>query len=34
MTYLLDTNTCIQYLRQRNQLVIQRIQAHAPAELR
>src|SRR4051812_21609079 len=34
MSYLLDTNTCIQYLRRKNQLVVQRIQSRPPADLR
>lgn len=32
--YLLDTNTCIQYLRNKNALVVQRINARRPDELR
>ena len=32
--YLLDTNTCIQYLRKKNALVVQRIHARRPDELR
>ena len=34
MTYLLDTNTCIEYLRKKNPLVVQRVQARRPDELR
>jgi tRNA(fMet)-specific endonuclease VapC len=33
-TYLLDTNTCIEYLRRRNAGVLRRMQMHAPSELR
>jgi tRNA(fMet)-specific endonuclease VapC len=32
--FLLDTNTCIAYLRKRNASVINRIQARSPDELR
>lgn len=32
--FLLDTNTCAVYLRNRNSLVVQRIQARRPDELR
>lgn len=32
--YLLDTNTCAAYLRNRNALVVQRIRARRPDELR
>jgi len=32
--YLLDTNTCIHYLRQRNQKVVQQIQARQPSDIR
>jgi tRNA(fMet)-specific endonuclease VapC len=32
--YLLDTNACVEYLRNRNPLVVQRIKARQPAELR
>ena len=32
--YLLDTNVCIQFLRQRHAGVVQRIQSHQPSELR
>jgi tRNA(fMet)-specific endonuclease VapC len=31
--YLLDTNVCIEYLRNRNQQVIQRVQARKPSEI-
>ena len=34
MTYLLDTNVCIQFLRQRHAGVVQRVQSHQPSELR
>jgi tRNA(fMet)-specific endonuclease VapC len=34
MIYLLDTNACIQYLRNRQALVVQRIQQRSPADLR
>ncbi len=34
MIYLLDTNACVDYLRQRNAPVVQRIAARVPAELR
>jgi tRNA(fMet)-specific endonuclease VapC len=34
MIYLLDTNTCIQYLRKKNPHVVRRIQAHSAADLR
>ena len=34
MIYLLDTNAWIQFLRNRNALVVQRIRAHQPSELR
>lgn len=34
MIYLLDTNVWIQFLRNRNALVVQRIHAHQPSELR
>lgn len=33
MTYLLDINTCIEYLRQKNSRVIQRIQAVAVTDI-
>lgn len=32
--YLLDTNTCIHYLRQRNPHVVRRIQARPPQDIR
>jgi tRNA(fMet)-specific endonuclease VapC len=32
--YLLDTDTCVEYLRQANSLVVQRIRAKSPNELR
>ncbi len=34
MLYLLDTNVCVEYLRNRNPLVVQRINARQPAEMR
>lgn len=34
MIYLLDTNAWIQFLRNRNALVVQRIHTHQPADLR
>ncbi|MGH7201096.1 MAG: type II toxin-antitoxin system VapC family toxin, partial [Planctomycetaceae bacterium] len=34
MLYLLDTNTCVEHLRNRNPRVTQRIQATPPNELR
>jgi tRNA(fMet)-specific endonuclease VapC len=34
MIYLLDTNVWVQFLRNRNALVVQRIHAHQPAEIR
>lgn len=34
MIYLLDTNVWIQFLRNRHALVVQRIKAHQPSELR
>lgn len=34
MSYLLDTNVCIQFLRQRHAGVVRRIQSHQPSELR
>src|ERR1017187_3547870 len=34
MIYLLDTNVWVQFLRNRNALVVQRIHAHQPSELR
>jgi tRNA(fMet)-specific endonuclease VapC len=34
MIYLLDTNAWVQFLRNKNALVVQRIQAHHPSELR
>ncbi len=34
MIYLLDTNAWVQFLRNRHALVVQRIQARQPAELR
>jgi tRNA(fMet)-specific endonuclease VapC len=34
MTYLLDTNAWVQFLRNRHALVVQRIHARQPAELR
>jgi len=34
MTYLLDTNVCVQYLRGRNPLVLQRLQATPPHDVR
>jgi len=34
MTYLLDTNAWVQFLRNKNALVVQRIQAHQPPDLR
>jgi tRNA(fMet)-specific endonuclease VapC len=33
MTYLLDTNTCVEYLRQRNLAVIERISATLSSEI-
>jgi len=33
-TYLLDTNTCVHYLRKRNPHVVRRIQARPPQEIR
>jgi tRNA(fMet)-specific endonuclease VapC len=32
--FLLDTNTCVAYLRNRNPLVVQRMQARRPDEIR
>jgi tRNA(fMet)-specific endonuclease VapC len=32
--YLLDTNVCIEYLRNRDPLLVQRIRARPPAEIR
>lgn len=34
MIYLLDTNACVEYLRQRNSPLIQRIAAHPAGDLR
>jgi tRNA(fMet)-specific endonuclease VapC len=34
MIYLLDTNVWVEFLRNRNALVVQRIHAHQPSELR
>ena len=34
MIYLLDTNACVEYLRQRNAKVVQRIAATSPSDLR
>lgn len=34
MIYMLDTNVCIQFLRQRHAGVVQRVQSHQPSELR
>ncbi len=34
MIYLLDTNTCVEYLRQRNALVVARIAVTPPSDLR
>lgn len=34
MIYLLDTNAWVQFLRNKNALVVQRIQARQPADLR
>ncbi|MSQ94253.1 MAG: type II toxin-antitoxin system VapC family toxin [Gemmataceae bacterium] len=34
MIYLLDTNVWVQFLRNKNALVVQRIHAHQPSELR
>lgn len=34
MIYLLDTNVWVQFLRNRNALVVQRIHAHQPSEIR
>ncbi len=34
MPYLLDTNTCVEYLRNRNQLVVQRLRATPPDQVR
>ena len=34
MLYLLDTNECVEYLRNRNPLVVQRINARQPADMR
>jgi len=34
MAYLLDTNTCIEYLRQRNSAVIARLAATPPGDIR
>ena len=33
-TYLLDTNVCVEFLRQRNPNVVRRITASKPEELR
>jgi len=33
-TYLLDTNTCVEYLRRRNDGIRRRLQSHRPDELR
>ncbi len=33
-TYLLDTNTCVEYLRRRNDGIRRRMQSHRPDELR
>ncbi len=33
MTYLLDTNSCIGWLRQNQPLIVARIQAHAPTDI-
>ena len=33
-TYLLDTNVCVEFLRQRNPIVVQRITAAKPSNLR
>ncbi len=33
MTYLLDTNTCIGWLRQNQPQIVARIQAHAPTDI-
>ena len=32
-TFLLDTNTCVEYLRNRNAGVVSRIQSHNPADM-
>lgn len=34
MTYLLDTNTCIQVLRQRHSQLVQRLGSHSPSRLK
>src|SRR5260370_22577984 len=34
MIYLLDTNVWVQFLRNRNALVVKRIRAHQPSEIR
>ena len=34
MTYLLDTNVCIQFLRQRHARLVQRVESHQPSELK
>jgi len=34
MTYLLDTNVCVQYLRGRNRFVLQRLQTTPPGDVR
>src|ERR1700730_1293795 len=34
MIYLLDTNVWVQFLRNRNALVVKRIQGHQPSDLR
>lgn len=33
MIYLLDTNTCIQYLTGRNSLVVEKLKAHKPSDI-
>lgn len=33
MSYLLDSNACIQFIRRRNALLVQRMQARPPSEL-
>jgi tRNA(fMet)-specific endonuclease VapC len=34
MTYLLDTNVCVQYLRGRNRSIVQRLQSTSPQDVR
>ena len=33
MIYLLDTNTCIQYLTGRNSLVVEKLKSHKPSDI-